>query len=333
MTQPNVLFANNATTTLAANLTAGGTSMTVGSSAGFPSPSSPNYFYCTLVRASDSAIEIIKVTAVSGTTWTIVRAQDNTTALAFVTGDKAELRLTNAGLLDVQFGRLLGVQVFAAYYGSGTRTLTYTPTPGMKICRIKLQAPGGGGGSPQTSTNAQAGGGGGAGAYAEALFTAATIGASQTITVGEGGASASGPGVAASDGVAASVGTLMVCPGGKGAAACGTAGTSGISVGGIPTTAPSVTSALTTILTIKGAMGDYGIWPSASLAQGGKGGNSLLSPANGPVARTTAGNSQPAQWSAQAFGCGGAGGAAIADPGTGYGDAGGLGICIIEEYA
>ncbi|HET8688201.1 MAG TPA: hypothetical protein VFM18_16325, partial [Methanosarcina sp.] len=73
MAYPNVLFANNATTSLAANLAAGSTSMSVASSSGFPAPTGNNYFYCTLIRASDSAIEIIKVTAVSGTTWTITR--------------------------------------------------------------------------------------------------------------------------------------------------------------------------------------------------------------------------------------------------------------------
>jgi hypothetical protein len=50
--------------------------------------------------SSGTPIEIVKVTARSTDTFTIVRAQDNTTASAFNTGDKVELRLPAVVLND-----------------------------------------------------------------------------------------------------------------------------------------------------------------------------------------------------------------------------------------
>ncbi len=97
------LFANNAATTLAADIADSDLSLSVAVGTGslFPSPAAGQQFNCTLVRASDNAIEIVKVTARSTDTFTIVRAQESTTAKAFVTGDKVELRITNAGMANM----------------------------------------------------------------------------------------------------------------------------------------------------------------------------------------------------------------------------------------
>lgn len=93
-------YANNAATTLASNITNVATSLTVATGTGslFPSLTGSQYFYCTLQGASGTPIEIVKVTAVSTDTFTIVRAQDGTTASAFSTGDRVELRLVRANL-------------------------------------------------------------------------------------------------------------------------------------------------------------------------------------------------------------------------------------------
>lgn len=90
------LFTNNAATTLASSILVGDTSLTVAAGTGglFPSLAGSQYFYCTLSNVGGSVIEIVKVTARSSDTFTIVRAQDNTTASAFSAGDKVELRLT-----------------------------------------------------------------------------------------------------------------------------------------------------------------------------------------------------------------------------------------------
>lgn len=95
-------FTNNATSSLAAAITSSATSLTVTSGQGalFPTLSSGDYFYCTLTNYN-SAIEIIKVTAKSTDTFTIVRAQDNTSASAWDYGDKVELRVVAANLNDM----------------------------------------------------------------------------------------------------------------------------------------------------------------------------------------------------------------------------------------
>jgi hypothetical protein len=95
-----VKFTNNAKTTLASGITSSATSATVTDGSVFPSLSSGEHFYCTFDDGTNN--EIVKVTARSGNTLTIVRAADNTTARAFSSGDQAELRATAALLTDIQ---------------------------------------------------------------------------------------------------------------------------------------------------------------------------------------------------------------------------------------
>ena len=97
----NMLFANNCNTTLNGGITAIATSMVVTSATGFPAPTGSQYFYCTLAdAATQTTIEIVKVTAVSGTTFTIVRGQDGTTGTIFASGAVVSLRLVRANLND-----------------------------------------------------------------------------------------------------------------------------------------------------------------------------------------------------------------------------------------
>ena len=109
----NMLFANNCNTTLASSLSSGATSMSVTSATGFPVPTGVQYFYCTLAdAATQTTIEIVKVTAVSGTTFSITRAQDGTTATAFSAGAVVSLRLVRASLND--FPKLSETNTFNA---------------------------------------------------------------------------------------------------------------------------------------------------------------------------------------------------------------------------
>lgn len=89
-------LANNAVSRLEAGIAAGATSISItpGDGAKFPVLSAGDYFPATLIRASDGAVEIIRVTARSTDVLTVARGQENTTALAFVSGDRIELRLT-----------------------------------------------------------------------------------------------------------------------------------------------------------------------------------------------------------------------------------------------
>jgi hypothetical protein len=106
-------FTNNASTTLASAINSSVTSLTVAAGTGalFPTLAGSNYFYTTLSNLAGTIIEIVKVTARSTDTFTIVRGQDNTTATSFSAGDKVELRLTAADLNN--FPQLDSTNTFA----------------------------------------------------------------------------------------------------------------------------------------------------------------------------------------------------------------------------
>ena len=91
----SIKFTNNAATSLASGITNVATSLTVASGKGalFPTLSGGDVFYATLANSS-GVVEIVQVTARTTDTFTIVRGQDGTTAVAWNTGDKVELRPT-----------------------------------------------------------------------------------------------------------------------------------------------------------------------------------------------------------------------------------------------
>ena len=87
---------NNAFSTLAGGIVALDTSLTVavGNGDRFPVIVAPDFTYITLENAAGN-IEIVKVIgrAAASDTFSIIRAQDNTTAKAWATGDVVELRV------------------------------------------------------------------------------------------------------------------------------------------------------------------------------------------------------------------------------------------------
>jgi hypothetical protein len=110
---------------------------------------------------------------------------------------------------EVSTGRFLGVQEFIS---SGT----YVPTPGMASVIFEVQGGGaasaGAGGA--ATGNVSLGAPGTSGAYAKGRFTAAQVGASQSVVIGVGGIPVSN-GVGGNGG-ASSVGALITAPGGVG---------------------------------------------------------------------------------------------------------------------
>jgi len=92
-----VKFSNNGKTTLSSGITTSATSVTVVDGSVLPAITGSEYFFLTLEDTSGN-VEILKVTARSGNSLTVTRAQESTTARAFSAGDKAENRLTAAGL-------------------------------------------------------------------------------------------------------------------------------------------------------------------------------------------------------------------------------------------
>lgn len=99
------LFSNNAQAALASGITAGATSITLGTGEGaqFTSPTGGDYELITVYDgvdiASSSNIEIMQVTARSSDTLTVVREQEGTTGFAFSAGAGVEACNT-AGTLD-----------------------------------------------------------------------------------------------------------------------------------------------------------------------------------------------------------------------------------------
>ena len=120
-----VKFTNNASTTIGTGINASATSLTVASASSFPSLSgADDYCYLTLQGATNTTREVVKATALSGNTFTIVRAQDNTSAASWLAGDIVELRMTAALLTDV---------IDAATVEGVKTNYQYTPTAGQTV--------------------------------------------------------------------------------------------------------------------------------------------------------------------------------------------------------
>lgn len=93
------LFANNILTSLAASLSAGAVTLTVADATGMPTPDVYEYFVITVERADTGEREIMHCTGRTGTSLSVDRAQEGTTAIAFSAGDRVFMALT-AGLLE-----------------------------------------------------------------------------------------------------------------------------------------------------------------------------------------------------------------------------------------
>lgn len=98
----SVLFKNNVTATIAASISSSTTTIVVSSGQGSRFPTVPvgSYFYATLYDAGNN-IEIIKCTARSTDTLTVVRGQDNTSSRAYAAGDSIAMRVVAAAMTDL----------------------------------------------------------------------------------------------------------------------------------------------------------------------------------------------------------------------------------------
>lgn len=211
----------------------------------------------------------------------------------------------------------VATQVFT---GSGT----YTPTSGMKYCIAELVGGGGGGGGTTTCSSSQVsvGGGGGGGGYARKVFSAATIGASQTVTIGAGGTAGAVAGGTGGTGGTTSLGALLSATGGVGGLGDGTE-----SVGnGITGGAGGIGSS--GAFNLSGGSGGYGFCnAAANLSMGGNGGSSAFS---GSITPTS--NSTQSGRDAVSYGGGGGGGQTIKSGSQAVGGIGSPGIVIVTEF-
>ena len=118
------LFTNNAATGMVYPISSSATTLVVNGGSGslFPAPTGGNYFMLTLISQLTGNMEIVQCTARSGDTFTIVRAQEGTTAQSFAIGDAVQLRIT-AGSLQA-FSNPTVVNSVAAGTGIGVSSST-----------------------------------------------------------------------------------------------------------------------------------------------------------------------------------------------------------------
>lgn len=214
--------------------------------------------------------------------------------------------------------------VTQVFTGNGT----YTPTSGMKFCIVEVVGGGGGGGGSATTTGTQVsgGGGGGSGGYSKETISAATIGASQTVTIGGGGNGGAAGNNSGSTGGTTSLGSLIQATGGVG----GGGGAAGISISSTPGT-PGVGSLGD--LNCNGAPGIAGFGvgiASYVLALGGAGGSSIYG--GGAEAQVTGSPGAKAGIAGRNYGSGGGGGVCAGTGTQQAGGAGSAGVVVITEY-
>lgn len=214
-------------------------------------------------------------------------------------------------------GSLINVQTF-------TSSATYTPTAGTNLIIVEgIGGGGAGGGAPVTlSGNVGFGCGGHAGAYGKAMFTISEIGASQTISIGSGGAASTGAG---GNGGNSTLGSLITFGGGAGGPRVGNTAPPLIAGNGNPSAATSISANIIRGYgqnsTVGFALSTAAIYSSAGASSSyGSGGSSV----------NTTGNGQ----SASGFGAGGSGACAQQNNATErLGGSGSPGFIIIYEYA
>lgn len=210
---------------------------------------------------------------------------------------------TNMRLTGPRGGATATKQTFTA---SGT----YTAPTGLRFAVVDIQGVGGAGSSDNVG-GAGASSGGGGGGFVRKQFLAATIGASQTITLGAAGT----PGV---NGTNTTFGALLTA-GGGGSAAAGGPGAAGAASGGD--------------LNIPGQPGNPCPAASSSAGLGGGGGNAFMG-LGGPGVRNTNAVATADGAAGTNYGGGGAGGVSASDgsPAGGNGGNGAGGIVIVYEY-
>jgi hypothetical protein len=119
----------------------------------------------------------------------------------------------------------VAMRAFSVNVQKFTTTGTYTPSTGMLYCTIEVVGGGGGGGGCSTSApgTVSGSGGGGGGGYARLTTSAATIGASQAVTIGAAGTAGAAGGSDGGTGGTTSVGSLVSATGGAGGGGSATA--------------------------------------------------------------------------------------------------------------
>lgn len=210
-----------------------------------------------------------------------------------------------------------------------TANATWNAPTDLTFAQVIVTGGGGGGGEGETQDTAAeaAAGGGGAGGTSIEMLASATLGSSQSVTVGAGGAGGTGTNNssvdAASNGNASSFGSLLAANGGTAGTGVSTAGSSGASggAGGGADTSGDVNLA--------GGGGNDGQGVAES-PQGGDGGASYWGGGGGGA--RTGGNNSTAGTNSGVYGTGGGGGASEDIDGAASGGSGVGGVVVVLSY-
>jgi hypothetical protein len=277
--------------------------------------------------AAGTTANVIRTDSLAANTYTI-QVQRSQAVASSTIGDNGVSHFNSAEFtVDANgFVSIIGGLGFSSIKNQVfTTSGTYTPTSGMVYCQIVALGGGGaGGGANGGAGQVSLGGGGAAGEYAVGIFSAATIGASQTVTIG-----AAGTGVSAANGNPGgntSVGALISANGGGGGsfvassagvpfpAAQGNGGTGG---SGGDYRAPGQNGDLSWVLTVGGATFIGG------------GGNSQL---GAGALSGFPGGGHGGGAAASGYGAGGEGTASTGGSGALAGGNGTAGIVIVQEF-
>ena len=274
-----------------------------------------------------------------GTNWVATTATYPATTtsqqILYSTADSVigQLATANSKLPATNSSGTLAMRAFSIVVQtfSGHGTYTYTPTSGMLYCIAEVLGAGGGGGATATTAanTICAGSGGGGGGYARKTISAATIGASQTITIGTGGTGGTAGNNDAGGGGTSSVGSICSATGGgagsKSPAAASMAQSGGN--GGVGSSGdinlPGQTGGIGT--GFFGATGYYAI--------GGYSGSSYFGLGLGPIGTVSSTSTAGTVGNAVGgFGQGGSGAFNGISATQQAGGAGADGYCVITEY-
>ena len=265
-------------------------------------------------------------TATTGTTVVLVNActsGDSVVTESFLVSSVLNAIPATAGAINLTSATYLSGVLPVVNGGTGLTAVTYTIqvftssgtyTKPSGVAFAKVTVVGGGGGA--AASTYQNGSGGGGGGTSMKLIAAASIGATETITIGAGGAANAG--ATGGAGGTSSFGSHCSATGGSGGGGASTfpaAGSGGAGSGGT--------------VNFTGSGGQTGWGSSSNPTQAGRGGSSSMGggaialAANGTVGNGNTGGN---------YGGGGSGATNGNSGGPYSGGAGAVGIIIVEEY-
>jgi hypothetical protein len=249
--------------------------------------------------------------------------------------------VTGGGKTDTYEGALQAGEAYD-FYGDGTHYICLNPShkapvrriytssddwdrpDGLLYVRVQVWGGGGGGGGCGTGgSGIAATPGGSAGGYSEKVIAAASLGSTETVTIGAAGAAGDATGSNGGTGGTSSFGAHCSASGGAGGAGMATRSTSAPFRSSAP---PQGGLGSSGDRNQRGGSGDFGVALSTSQGYGGQGGSVPFGGVGGS-GRDNSGN--PSHYDGQVPGGGGGGGCSTGGLAVG---AGARGEIIVEEF-